>query len=521
MMAGLIGFALVSCDDTSDLGVMQKNEAPVVVPADGVALKSRFSYDGANAIDLQKYEGEEIPLLDIALSTDFPESATVSGVVEVSDNAEFNNAQTLNLTTLEAETNTEVAAAIAGATRSLTAYVNCEEWETAFTKFYGLDPNAQVNFMRYKLFLTYGNQNNILYYDGKEWWPAMLFNVTPLDAKLDVAASYTLYYTIGGQEYSKVMYHNPDNHVYDDPVFNTTVEVTENGDESVDVLEWWLAPTDDASRTFGVTGDDPAVLKGSLAEMSEGAIHGQIDQAGTFKIEVNMLDLTYSVMLAPPALYVVSPTGGITFDNAVQLGTTDFVEYRGMVGVLGNWALTGQAAYSPTVYINNPDIAQTTGDNGTIFGGLRYQAGTVIDANCVPVKNNGLFYITADLASLGYTMYRCSSLGFCGTINDWGATNDETLKGSRTTQYLEWTGNITVEEGSEWKIRANNDWVVNFGGANGGSYTTDGSKIELSMDGDNFVATEAGTFTVTVYLKRVLGTDGKMTPYYMTVTPAE
>ena len=111
-------------------------------------------------------------------------------------------------------------------------------------------------------------------------------------------------------------------------------------------------------------------------------------------------------------------------------------------------------------------------------------------------------------------------MGITGTLMGCDWNNDIELKNSRTTQYMVYTGQITVKAGEEWKIRANADWAVNFGGNGSSSYATDGSEIELSMGGENFVAAEDGTYNVTINLRRTLK-DGKMTPYYMTVTPAK
>lgn len=517
-MAGLVAMAMTSCEEDNSLGTMQKNEAPVIVAADGVGIQSLYASAG-NKIDLQSYqESAIIPLVDLELDAAFPESSTVTGLVEIADNADFNNAQTISLSAVEAASpNTAVAQALGVDTRSFKGMVNVTAWNDAFVSFYGLNPAPRTNYLRYKLWLNNDKQNVILYDNkGNEWFDAMEFTVTPLDAKLDVAKSYTLYYTLGGgATQTMVMYHNPDMHVYDDPNFNATVEVTEDENGNVNALEWWIAPTDNTERVFGVAGDDPSAESGDL---EEGGVHGQLDTPGVYKIEANMLELTYLVKLAPASLYVMS-TSGTQFTNCAQLGTTDNITYEGMAGLLGPWGLAGQAAYKPTLYVNDPSI-EVDKSTATYKGGMLLDtSGAPLNANSAipyPGSGAGLYYITANLQTMTYTGYQCKTLGLTGTINDWGATDDIALKGSRTTLYMEWTGDVTLKAGDEWKIRANNDWAVNFGGANGGSYTTDGTPVELSNGGDNFVAEEAGTFTVTVKLRRYLQ-DGKLVPYTMTV----
>ena len=523
LMAGLIGFALTSCEEDNSLGTMQKNEAPQVVVADGVAIESLYTATG-NKINLQNFEQVgEVPLVDIEIDATFPENSTVMGQVEIADNPDFTNAQTITMNAVEASAqNADLTKALGVPSRSFKGVVSCLDWNDAFVSFYGLNPAEKVNYLRYRLWLVKDKQNVILYDDkGNEWFDSMQFDVTPIDAKLDVASSYVLHYiTNGADEQQIVMYHNPDNHVYDDPVFSANVEVGETDGVSDTVL-WWITQENNG-KPFGVVGN-PAELTGNLAQITgvEGIGSGQISTAGVYKIEVNMLELTYTVKLAPPSLYVVS-TSYITFENCAQLGTDDNVLYTGMAGIESAWGLTGQAAYKPTFYSNNTEIEATT-SNGTVTGGLIFdESGAPLNSNsAIPLPGQrGLFYVTANLQSLTYTAYRCNTMGITGSLMDLGWNDDVELKNSRTTQYMVYTGQITVKAGDEWKIRANGDWAVNFGGNGSGSYTTDGAPIELAMGGDNLVAAEDGTYNVTINFRRTLQ-DGKMTPYYMTVTKAE
>lgn len=518
LMAALIGLALTACDEEKDLGVMQKNERPVVVPVSGVAVQSKFNTTG-ESINLGNYKNANIAMIDAEVSTVFPEGSTVTGEVQISDNPEFNKPQTISLSSVEATSaNSNAKEAAGGNTISLTGVVNGNNWEDAFVALYGYNPAERVNYVRYKLWLVHGDQKSILPYEGEEWWPSITFNVTPVDVEFDVAPSYTLLYQVGNGEVQQlVMKHDDSQHVYDNPVFSGAVAVSEEAAE--EGFYWTIAPTDDLNKVFGVTGEADE-MEGDLDLISAGAVKGQITEFGTFKIDANMLDKTYSVMLAPPSLYVVMRSANIEW-NGPQLGTTDYIHYSGMVGVLGNWGLAGQDNYKGIVYINDGNVDKETAQNGTVTGGLAYSPGTTITKdNSVPVSFNNLYYITANITSLQYTMYRCQTMGFVGTYNEWGTTDTQTLKGSRTTNYLEWTGTLEVNAGDEFKIRCNNDWVVNFGGANGSSFATDGSPVEITMDGANFVAEESGKYTVTVYLKRTLQADGTMSPYYMTVTPA-
>ena len=531
-MAGLVGLALTSCKEDNSLGTMQKNEAPIIVLENGVALQSLFNATG-NSINLQNYQGvAQIPLVDIEIDASFPENSTITGEVEIADNADFNNAQTISLSAVEAaDTNESLQQALNAATRSYTGVVNCTAWNDAFVTFYGLNPAANVNFVRYRLWLNNEKQNVILYdNNGNEWFDPMEFMVTPLDAQLDVNSEYWLNYQAGsGSVKSVLMYHNPDKHVYDDPNFNGMVEVGE--DETV---FWWITTDENGSNPYGVEASDPTAETGNLGKITDNTYtKGQISTAGVYKVSVNMLELTYTVKLSPNSLYVMSTSGlGTNFSTAPQLGTSDNVVYEGMGAIFSAWGLTGQASYRPTLYVNNPDVAVTS-SNGTVTGGMMLDtSGAPLNANSAiprPGNKDYMYYITANLSTQTYTAYLCNTMGFVGSINNWGnpddagvVTPDVALTTLRSNMFLEWTGTLTVKAGDEWKIRANSEWVVNFGGANGGSYATDGSPVELSMGGDNFVAAEDGTYNVKVYLKRQYDADKKaMTPYYMTITPAQ
>lgn len=534
-MAGIVGLALSSCDKhDDDLGVMQRNEAPVIVPADGVAIQSLYVATG-NEINLQDYvTSVYVPLMDIQISTKFSEEALVTGLVEISNTPDFTNVQTIELSSIAMDGPSPLADAVEGDSRYLMGFVKDNEWSDAFQSFYKLDPAPNVNYLRYRLWLTTGDEKMILYsQSGNEWWDAMEFMVTPINVDYDVAPSYTLFYTLGGQEYSQVMYHNDANHQYDDPIFNAMVEVPEDENEQPMHLEWWVAPTDNLDKTYGVAEDEPFAMSGSLGLMAGGdAMKGQINDAGSFKIEVNMLDLTYAVRIAPKSLYVVS-TSYISFKQAAQLGTEDYINYSGMAGIESGWGLTGQEAYKPIFYSNDTKVAPNT-VNGITTGSMLFDTtGAPLNSNsAIPLPGQrGLFYVTANLQTLTYTAYRCSTMGIVGEMTNWGNKNEETgetiqdiqltIKRADPSYYMQLTGTFSVEAGQQWKIRANSDWdIVNFGSPGDGSYNTDGTPTDIAFKGENFIAPESGTFNITVNLRRTLE-NGVMTPYQMIVTKVE
>lgn len=356
-----------------------------------------------------------------------------------------------------------------------------------------------------------------------------------------MAKSYVLHYVVSGKEFT-----SPLTEFSKTGLFRVPVNIPEEALADEGTIEWWISSTDSERPNFGVCPASSSESQGQLHNLSNGGVKGKISSSGEWWLTLDLQNWNYFFAPYSESLYVMS-TSGTTFDNCAQLATSDNVTYEGMAGLLNAWGLAGQKAYKPILYVNNPNVEVNESWNSWDYGSCIYEGGLLQELSGAPLhsgiaipfpgKGAGLYYITADLQTMTYTGYQCKSLGITGSMEDqrWGLDGEDiplyglnssgeisssTTNGSRTTLYMEWGGIITLKAGDEWKIRANGEWIVNFGGVEYGTFPTDDSQIELVMNGNNFIASEDGTYIVKIYLRREY-TDGKMTPYYMTVVPVE
>lgn len=196
--------------------------------------------------------------------------------------------------------------------------------------------------------------------------------------------------------------------------------------------------------------------------------------AGSYKITLNFNDNTYTI--EPFSLGIV----GSAFNN--WGATPDFMlEYdqysdvfRGIVTLLD-----GEMKFR----MNN-DWAVNYGDTGA--DGTIEQNGDNIAVTA------GIYIVTVDLNGNEYTLEPIDYVwGLVGSaFNNWGATPDAafTRDWSRPFDDIWILRDVTLLDG-EYKIRANNDWAVNYGDT--------GADGTLEINGNN-IASVAGTYTITL-----------------------
>ena len=480
-MAGLVGLALTSCKEDNPLGIMQKNEAPVVIPMEGVAVQSDWSPTG-NTINLQNYVNtNEVNLFDVEISSAFA-GWELDGEVQIAPTADFEIVQSIPLMSKEAATsNDALVAAVEGESDSYVAYVDVNDWNKAFVALYGLNPAANVNYLRYALRMKQGDQSLIMYnQDGEVWWGPDEFMVTPFDAGYDIADSYTLYYTLDGKETSVKMDHSS-MFVYDDPVFTASVSTTKG-----QKLTWYVAPTDDADKKYGVVEGETNNESGSLLLFSEGGVAGEMEtEDGTLDFSINMLDVTYTIEQIANFDYLYTPGGSNSWSqkNSQMLSTTDHVTYTGYAYLDGEFKFTSQEDW-----------------DGINFGAGEAE-GTLSksgEAGNLKVDKAGLYYLSVNIKTLTYTATLIETISMIGAFNDWGG--DVQMTASK--DYLTWTGNLDLTADSQWKFRMNNAWAINLGaGETPGDLTSGVAYSGLVRDGGNLTL-PAGTYTVTLDLSK-------------------
>ncbi len=218
----------------------------------------------------------------------------------------------------------------------------------------------------------------------------------------------------------------------------------------------------DWALNYGDTG-----LDGSL---DEGGDNIPVT-AGSYEIIMNLNTLTYT--MAPLSWGIVgsayndwgaTPDAMLTYDPYSD-------QWRGIYTLLD-----GEMKIR-----KNNDWGTNYGDTGA--DGILDQDGDNI------VVTAGIYIVTVNFNDFSYTLEPISYVwGVVGSAyNDWGATPDAQFTRDWSISDEVWILNgVTLIDG-EWKIRANNDWGVNYGDTGG-----DGV---LEMGGDNMTAT-AGTYTI-------------------------
>ncbi len=436
LLAGLaLGFT--ACDDKSDLGIEQKNPQEAIMSADGITVAYGEGLSGT-AYSLETAP-EQIPVINLVSAENLPEGAGVDYQMEVAATATYDDAQVLDVTD---------------------GCVSRSDWNNAFQHFYGKDPNAKANYVRFIVYVANGTQLSRVG-DNARYFAAKQINVTPIDLKLPVEMSYTI--DVNG---TKTVMSRSAKHPYDDPVFTATIETT--GKATWNILS-------ESGKKYGVseTGD-PSDMSGNL--VIDGA-DGEIPAMGNYRISVNMLDLSYTISTAYETLNTPGPANGWSMDNNMLLTTDDFANYYGYV------------------YIQQEFKFAYKGWN--INWGMGATEGTLsAGGSNIKVAADGLYYVTVNLNELTYTLTLINNLGIIGGLTDWGSQVNLTP----SADFKTWTGEATFTDNLEWKFRANDNWDINLGGA----------MDNLVPNGGNLNAPAAGTYTITLDLSKL--------PYSCTMT---
>ncbi len=435
MAALTLGFA--SCDDTSDLGIAQVNPQLPSIEIDGFSLSGIPS-----SVNLDATVNQTIPVATVAAEPgNLPEGSVVKLAMQLANDADFVNATTLDV--------------VDGA-------VSSDEWEDYILKSGSKAPTAVTNYIRFAAYLAKGGQLTRL---GGEntWYGSTTVTVTPVDLRLDVESSYYLVTSTG-----KLALNHSDAHVYDDPVFTASFEL------SADQVPyyWQIAPGSNENSLYGVseTGDASA-LEGNLVL---GAQKGELTEAGKYTLTANMLDKTYKFerMTAPETdyLWTPGPANGWGFDNNMLLANNHDGSFGGFVYVDGEFKLCAQPNWDLNWGLNG-GVMTPNGDN-------------------IKVDPSGLYYVVANFNDMTVGLTEITSVSVIGDFNGWGG--DAALAPNAT--YSVWSGDVDFATAGGWKFRMNNDWAINLGGA-----TMD----NLVQGGDNLQIAEPGVYTVTLDLSKL------------------
>ena len=216
-----------------------------------------------------------------------------------------------------------------------------------------------------------------------------------------------------------------------------------------------------------VSGD---ALAGTLDENGAGNIDAP--EAGFYMMTLDMMEYTYTLEELGFAPYIYEIGNNTSWSGTCPLAGINFDgKYRGFA------YLNGEFKYKP-----NPEKDNWTGDWEKVSGDAL--AGTLDEngAGNIDAPEAGFYMMEVDLTAMTYKHTLISTLGVIGsaTPSGWDADTDMTYNEEDGSWNL--TTNLTD---GEIKIRANNDWDINWGG----------SIAEPTFNAGN-IAVTAGNYTI-------------------------
>lgn len=349
--------------------------------------------------------------------------------------------------------------------------VKVSELQDAVVSLYGKRPEARD--MQMIANVLVGMDGQVLRATSGD----MKLTVTPRAPFIDKA-----YYLIGNMnnwvadDVSKLIKLNQNGDVYENPVFSIITEVPDDcywkviPQTRVDAFE-----NNEANDVWGegvlgceVDGDDSSsgvlIVDGNAMKISEG---------GWVKIELNMMEYTYTVTAlgnVSPYLYVPGNHQGWDPASAPVVYASDFMNYAGFVSLDGEFKFTSKPSWDGTNYGAGATdgVLSTAGDAGNLS------------------VEKGFYLLKANISSLMWSATEIKSFGLIGdaTPDGWDASTPMTFD----AENLEYTITTTLTDG-EMKFRANDSWDINLGG----------DVANLSFGGDNILVT-AGTYKITLSL---------------------
>lgn len=292
----------------------------------------------------------------------------------------------------------------------------------------------------------------------------------------DFAAAATMPFSHSGKD------------VYEDPIF--TITITVEG-----ATNWKVAPQsaiDNQSwdTVLGNTeADQNPALSGNLADNASAVGCMQFPEAGNYKVTLNMESYTYSVEVVPDVIeyFVVGDFSGWSQVDGQRLYSVAGAPAQGWLVLNGaganGWKISTQADWNGTNYGAGEDAAA---EAASMLLSTDGGAGNITNYSAFSYE------VSFDPTNLTLTILNTvNTWGLVGSFNSWGAPDvPMELSTEPGMDYL--VATVTLDAGAEFKIRANEDWAINYGDAGAGDGT-------LARDGGNFTVAEAGDYEVRFY----------------------
>ncbi len=446
LLMGAAAMAFVACDETtpSVTPVQTNPQGPTLVNSDVNGAASGILTAG-KVVNLEDYKTN--PLLEVfRQSTDsLPTGWAPTYKVELGNDEDFTKTKTIDVVM-----------------DGKTGYVNVNELNDAHVALFGKKPEVRTVYYRVEAFASNGGTDyRIGGFDT--YFGAGSFEEICLDMGIVIEDSYYLYSALcdwkpaEAKEY-KFWHSKAD--VYADPIFSIAIEAT--NDFYWKVLPPAAVEAGDETGAIGVKVDGDAASSGDLVDSNPGA--GKIETSGWYTININLEEMTYWVSNYQGRPYLCTPGGanGWSQDNSQWIELNKGA-YHGAVLVENEFKIS----------INNWNENWGYGPDGTLdSGGANFK------------EESGLYWLTANIQDLTYTLAPVTSVGVIGGFCGWNAEGPAELTPNDNKSV--WEGDVDIT--GEWKIILNHSWDSNYGA---------GRLTCATFDGGNFSGYE-GHYHVTV-----------------------
>lgn len=454
-LSALLALGFTSCDNYEEPNpAPQSNVQSAVMQVGDLEFNSATTADPYNLTTLNN-DFKDILLATIGTEA-LPDGYTFKAVGEIS-NDEFAKYGTFTADVAATEENP-----------SLYNVTVAPDVLDGAIKQFTKNPAEAAYKIRFKLYTVIGSQEAIIGGPTYTFGPVDI-KVVPM-SPFAVENTYYLYVTNGGTT-QKYQFTHSDVNPYDDPKFVYKLDV-------VPGMKWKVVAASANSTGapfYGVEAGNEDSLSGTLyaSDDAEAGVEGELSISGPYLLTINMETKTYEFTLAIEQLYTPGGSNGWNQSNSQILTTTDYINYSGFAH------LDGEFKFDSTLDWSGLNYGTGAADGQLGIGGGNLKA-----------PENGLYYLTANITTLTYTMAYTKTWGIIGdaTPNGWDSDTDLTP----SADFLVWTGTVTLKDG-EFKFRANDDWTISLGD----------NTEDLRYNGGNMKSPGAGTYDVTLDFSHV------------------
>lgn len=486
-LLGVLGMmAATSCEDELEPAIPQSNPQEPILTTGDVVSQATGALASSAVLNLEDYraDGAAVPVMQLVSTNDLPEGAAVSYALQLSDTEDFKR--------------NVVIAATEGSDGVFN--ISASDWNDAHVYLFGKSPKVKTVYYRVPVYVNVDGSDYRL--QSADYYAAEgTIQETCMDNGFFISDAY--YFLSDATSWSlgdaaamePFKFEHSDADVYDDPVFTFKFKLTEENLEGVDGVYWKITSqegmniNDWATGIYGpeVNGDDN--LAGMLVDVDAQA--GKLTQPGTYKLTINMEEMTYefALLLQPEFLY--TPGGA----NGWGQTSSAYMQLHETKGYYGLFPIDGDGFKICTE--NSWDDAYTYGSTDTAAA-LSGDLGLGQAGNNILVPEAGLYWCFVQFDSAytltTYELIKVDTVGIIGSFaaSGWGSDVLMTSADGGAT----WTADVTFAAGDEFKFRFAENWDYNYGG----------DLNALSLDGDNISVAEAGTYTVTLKLQPGLPT---------------